>query len=187
MTMNIEQALRQANAGEPGANDELFELVYDELRRIARQQLKKENSGHTLQATALANEVWLKLIGNPDRPPTWNDRKHFFAVAAKAMQRILVDAARIRSRKKRGGKLHRGVLSEKEVQANARDTKLVELDEALQLLEQHSPTRAELVRLRYFVGMTNAEAANHLGISTATAERYFAFARAFLRDQIEDR
>ena len=183
--MNIEKALIQANNGNPGASDSLFELVYDELRRIARQQLQKENRGHTLQATALANEAWLKLVGGKTCRANWKDRKHFFSVAAKAMQRILVDAARIRNRQKRNGNVQRALLSENEIQANSRDSILVELDEALQLLEQRAPVKAELVRLRYFVGLTNAEASHHLGISTATAERYFAFARAFLRDQIE--
>jgi RNA polymerase sigma factor (TIGR02999 family) len=162
---------------------ELLPLVYDELRRLAAQRLSHEAPGQTLQATALVHEVYLRLAGNdPERP--WDGRGHFFAAAAEAMRRILVDNARRRRRLKRGGDHARVALDQAELAAPETDLDLLALDEALERLEQNDPIKAQLVQLRVFAGLTNAQAAEILGLSTSTTDRYWAYARAWLRVEI---
>jgi RNA polymerase sigma factor (TIGR02999 family) len=165
---------------------ELLPLVYDELRRLAGQRLAKEAPGQTLQATALVHEVYLRLAGgDPDRP--WDGRSHFFAAAAQAMRRILVENARRRHRLKRGCDRARVDLDAAAPAAPAADSDLLALDLALQRLASHDPVKAELVQLRVFAGLTVVQAAEVLGLSTSTADRYWAYARAWLRVEIAGR
>jgi RNA polymerase sigma factor (TIGR02999 family) len=172
--------------GEPRPARELLPLVYDELRRLAAQRLAKEVPGQTLQATALVHEAYLRLVGvDPDRP--WDGRGHFFAAAAEAMRRILVENARRRHRLKRGGDRERVDLGAAEPAAPETDDDLLALDEALERLALKDKTKAELVQLRVFAGLTLAQAAEVLGLSTSTADRYWAYARAWLRIEIAGR
>ena len=182
--LDLDQILKATEAGDRQAASQLFGLVYDELRQLANRQLSREASGITLQATALVNEVWLKLIGN-NRNPKWHSRNHFLLAAANAMRRILVDAARARKRKKRGGDRRIRVAFHEEMLVDSTDEQLLTLNEALDELSLVDPVKASLVKLRYFAGLTNAEAAGQLAISTATAERYWVFARAWLRRKME--
>jgi RNA polymerase sigma factor (TIGR02999 family) len=169
--------------GEPRPARELLPLVYDELRRLAAQRLAREVPGQTLQATALVHEAYLRLVGSqPDRP--WDGRGHFFAAAAEAMRRILVENARRRHRAKRGGNRARVDLDKAEPTAPETDDDLLALDEALERLAKKEPIKAELVQLRVFAGLTVAQAAEILELSTATADRYWAYARAWLRVEI---
>jgi RNA polymerase sigma factor (TIGR02999 family) len=172
--------------GEPRPARELLPLVYDELRRLAAQRLAREVPGQTLQATALVHEAYLRLVGvDPERP--WDGRGHFFAAAAEAMRRILVENARRRHRLKRGGDRARVDLGEDEPAAPETDDDLLALDEALERLALKDKTKAELVQLRVFAGLTLAQSAEVLGLSTSTADRYWAYARAWLRIEIEGR
>src|SRR5262249_54300978 len=163
--------------GDPSAAEQLLPLVYDELRRLAAQRLAGEGPGHTLQPTALVHEAYLKLVG-PGPQPLWNDRVHFFAAAAEAMRRILIDHARRKHRARRGGGMRRIEMEDlDDVELVARDgdaDELLALDEALARLAAADPRRAELVRLRYFAGLTLEQAAELLGISRATANRHWA-------------
>ena len=165
---------------------ELLPLVYDELRRLAAQRLAREAPGQTLQATALVHEAYLRLVGvDPDRP--WDGRGHFFAAAAESMRRILVENARRRHRLKRGGNRARVDLDAAAPAAPETDDDLLALDEALERLAQKDPVKAELVQLRVFAGLTLAQAAEILGLSTSSADRYWAYARAWLRVEIAGR
>ena len=169
--------------GESRPARELLPLVYDELRRLAAQRLAREAPGQTLQATALVHEAYLRLVGvDPDRP--WDGRGHFFAAAAEAMRRILVENARRRGRLKRGGGRSRVNLDAAQPAAPETDDDLLALDEALERLAEKDRVKAELVQLRVFAGVTLAEAAEILGLSTSTADRYWAYARAWLRVEI---
>jgi RNA polymerase sigma factor (TIGR02999 family) len=161
------------------AAEQLLPLVYDELRKLAARQLAQDQPGHTLQATALVHEAYLRLV-DTEKPQHWNSRGHFFAAAAEAMRRILVDAARTRKAQKRGGLYRRIELEDAEFPAQEEDQKLLALDEALAKLGAQQPSKALLVNLRYFGGLSIREAAAALGISTATADRYWAYARAWL-------
>jgi RNA polymerase sigma factor (TIGR02999 family) len=162
---------------------ELLPMVYDELRRLAAQRMARESPGQTLQATALVHEAYLRLVGgDPDRP--WDGRGHFFAAAAEAMRRILVENARRRHRLKRGGHRGRVDLDAAQPAAPETDDDLLALDEALEKLAARDPVKAQLVQLRVFAGLTLAEAAEILGLSTSTADRYWAYARAWLRVEI---
>ncbi len=173
-------------AGEPKPARELLPLVYDELRRLAAQRLAREAPGQTLQATALVHEAYLRLIGgDPDRP--WDGRGHFFAAAAEAMRRILVENARRRHQLKRGGDRARVDLDKAEPAAPETDDDLLALDQALARFATNEPIKAELVQLRVFAGLTNAQAAEILGLSISTADRYWAYARAWLRVEIAGR
>ncbi|MEO1618013.1 MAG: sigma-70 family RNA polymerase sigma factor [Planctomycetota bacterium] len=176
--------LAQIESGDREASDRLFSLVYDELRELATAQMRQESVSHTLQSTALVHEAWLKLIGNRNSSD-WKNRGHFFAAASQAMRRILVDAARTRQRKKRGGDLRRQELFADDLETQS-DEELLALNEALEQLQQEDSIKAELVNLRYFGGFTNKQAAAQLGISTATAERYWTFARAWLRSRMSE-
>jgi RNA polymerase sigma factor (TIGR02999 family) len=172
--------------GEPKPARDLLPLVYDELRRLAAQRLAREAPGQTLQATALVHEAYLRLVGaDPDRQ--WNGRGHFFGAAAQAMRRILVENARRRSRVKRGGDRARVDLNAAEPAVPQTDQDLLALDEALELLALKDPVKAELVGLRVFAGLTLAEVAEILGLSSSTADRYWAYARAWLRVEIAGR
>ncbi len=172
--------------GEPRAADELFPLVYDELRRQAAAQLACEAPGQTLSATALVHEAYLRLVGgDPDKD--WDGRRHFFAAAAEAMRRILIDAARRKRSVRHGGGLHRRPLEENEMglATPQPDDRLLALDEALTRLTQVDAAKAELVRLRIYAGLTLEEAATTLGLSRASAARHWAYARAWLYNAIE--
>ena len=173
-------------SGKPKPARELLPLVYDELRRLAAQRLAREAPGQTLQATALVHEAYLRLIGgDPDRP--WDGRGHFFAAAAEAMRRILVENARRRHQLKRGGDRARVDLDKAEPAAPETDDDLLALDDALERFAKNEPIKAELVQLRVFAGLTNAQAAEILGLSISTADRYWAYARAWLRVEIAGR
>jgi RNA polymerase sigma factor (TIGR02999 family) len=169
--------------GEGHAAEQLLPLVYGELRRLAAQQLAQEKPGQTLQPTALVHEAYLRLVGKGDRPH-WDGRGHFFAAAAEAMRRILVENARRKHRLKRGGGRQRLDLRLLEAVADAPAEDLLALDEALGLLAAEDAQKAELVQLRYFAGLSVEEAARCLGISRATAARYWSYARAWLYDRL---
>jgi RNA polymerase sigma factor (TIGR02999 family) len=181
----VTQILSAIERGDPQAAEQLLPLVYDELRRLAASKLAREGPGHTLQPTALVHEAYLKLVGPGPQPP-WNGRVHFFAAAAEAMRRTLVDHARRKRRARRGGGMKRVELLDLNdvelVAGGGGADELLALDEALARLAAADPRRAELVRLRYFAGLTLEQAAELLGISRATADRHWAFARAWLYD-----
>jgi RNA polymerase sigma factor (TIGR02999 family) len=170
--------------GDPKAAEQLLPLVYDELRNLAAQKLAQEKPGHTLQATALVHEAYLRLVGQQDAE-SWESRGHFFAAAAEAMRRILVENARRKGRLKRGGNWARQ-FEEPDVIAPGRPEHILALDEGLERLTATSPQAAQLVKLRFFAGCTNAEAASLLGISPRKADQVWAYARAWLREEIGD-
>lgn len=172
--------------GEPGAADRLLPLVYDELRALAAARLARERPGQTLDATALVHEAYLRLVGASDARP-WDGQGHFFAAAAEAMRRILVENARRKARVRHGGELRRVELDAWFPPAGPLpDDDLLAVNEALDRLAALDPRRAELVKLRFFAGLTMPQAAAALGVSLATAERYWAFARAWLFAELRD-
>jgi RNA polymerase sigma factor (TIGR02999 family) len=175
--------LNAMGQGDQQAASQLLPLVYSELRRLAAQRLAHEAAGQTLQPTALVHEAYLRLIGNGDEP-RWDGRGHFFAAAAEAMRRILVEIARSKQRVKRSGKRQKLNLGQIDAVAAAPSDELLALDEALNLLASEDAKKAELVKLRYFAGMSVDEAARCLGISRATADRYWSYARAWLYDRL---
>ena len=179
----VTRILSAIEQGDPSAAAQLLPLVYDELRQLAAQKLAQEKPGQTLQATALVHEAYLRLVGSDPEQP-WDSRGHFFAAAAEAIRRILINHARDRGRQKRGGRRQRVDLDHLAVADQATDDEVLALDEALQRLEQHNPPCAELVKLRFFTGLTMDEAATALGIAVRTAHRYWAFARAWLYDAL---
>jgi RNA polymerase sigma factor (TIGR02999 family) len=169
--------------GDPRAASELLPLVYDELRRLAAQRLAQEKPGQTLQATALVHEAYLRLVGdNPQQP--WNSRGHFFAAAAEAMRRILVDQARRRHAAKRGGQAGREELQEALIAAPEPAEDVLAVSDALEQLATIDPAAAQLVRLRFFAGLTMSEAAEVLGMSVRSAHDLWAYARSWLRRQM---
>jgi RNA polymerase sigma factor (TIGR02999 family) len=176
---NILEAIQR---GDTDAADQLMPLVYDELRRLAGAKMAHEAPGQTLQPTALVHEAWLRLIGNES--PRWENRAHFFGAAAEAMRRILIDNARRKRALRHGGGQQRIPLEDVDPAAAAQDDELLAVHEALDKLAAQDKVKAELVKLRYFVGMTIAEAAEVLGISEPTAKRYWAYARAWLYREI---
>lgn len=179
----VTQLLLRIDAGDGGAAAELLPVVYEELRRLAGVQLAHEAVGHTLQATALVHEAYLRLVGGAN-PALWDHRGHFFAAAAESMRRILVDSARRRNALKRGGGLRRELLAEPTIVLSEPIEDLEALDVALTALAVLAPEKAKLVELRYFAGLTIEEAAAAQGISVATAKRYWAYARAWLFQRI---
>ncbi len=160
------------------ASEDLLPLVYDELRRIAASRMALENAGHTLQPTALVHEAWLELVGEGDR--TWKNRAHFFGAAADAMRRILVHHARHKSRLKRGGGQVRVTLENLELPGPTPDEDVLRINDALEKLEQEDPEQARIVVLKFFGGLTNEEAAEHLGVSERTVYRQWVCAKARL-------
>jgi RNA polymerase sigma factor (TIGR02999 family) len=180
---DVTRLLTAAEAGDQRAAAELLPLVYDELRKLAAARLAREKPGQTLQPTALVHEAYLRLVGG-QAAVAWNGRGHFFAAAAEAMRRILIAGARRRQARKRGGGLERLDLDGVELVGPEPCEKLLALDGALDRLSRSDPVKAQVVKLRYFAGLTNQEAASALGISTATAERYWAYARAWLQTEI---
>lgn len=161
-------------------SDALLPLVYEELRRLAQVQMNNEQPGQTLQATALVHEAFIRLVG--DTRPTWQNRRHFFGAAARSMQRILVEQARRKQRLKHGGQFQQAHLSDMDIVAEniGSNDDLLAIDDALKEFTDEEPQKAELVRLRYFAGLTEEEAAQALDISRATASRWWTFARAWL-------
>jgi RNA polymerase sigma factor (TIGR02999 family) len=176
---HVTRILSAIEAGDPKAAGELLPLVYDELRKLAAARLAGEKAGQTLQATALVHEAYLRLVGDT-RPQGWDGRGHFFAAAAEAMRRILVEQARRKGRVRHGGGQRRIDLDERNLAAVSPGDDLLAIDEALTRLAELDSRRAELVKLRFFAGLTMPEAAVALGISLATAERQWAFARTWL-------
>lgn len=175
---DVTRILAAIEQGDAQAADQLLPLVYDELRKLAARRLAQEKPGQTLQATALVHEAYLSLVGAQDSG--WNGRGHFFAAAAEAMRRILVEAARRKRRMKRGGDWRRIDLEEACPIIPPPHVDLIALDEALSRLAARDPMRADLVKLRFFAGLTMPEAARALGISLATAERHWVFVRTWL-------
>ena len=171
------------NAGDPKAADGLLVLVYDELRRLAASKLAHEAPGQTLQPTALVHEVWLRLVG--ERNTSFKDREHFFRASAEAMRRILIDRARRKHTQRHGGEYQRVDLDGFDLAAPAADQQLLAVNEALDKLALEHPVQAELVKLRYFAGLTNEEISEVLGISVSTVKNYWTFSRAWLLNEIE--
>jgi RNA polymerase sigma factor (TIGR02999 family) len=180
---DVTRILNAIEAGDPHAAAQLLPLVYDELRQLAAAQLAGEKPGQTLVATALVHEAYLRLVG--DQP--FADRRHFFHVAAEAMRRIVIDRARRKRRTKHGGQRERVPLSDVEMAAEAPAEQLLALDEALDRFAAKDPIKAELVKLRYFAGLSEEEAAAALGISRATASRYWTYARAWLINALDEK
>jgi RNA polymerase sigma factor (TIGR02999 family) len=187
---NVTRLLEAIQAGEPQAAEQLLPLVYDELRQLARAKLGQERPGHTLQATALVHEAYVRLVGGQEsgvagqESVNWDGRGHFFAAAAEAMRRILVESARRKRRLKRGGDLEREPLDEGAIAVPEIDGDLIELDAALEKLAAKDHRKAELVKLRYFAGLTIEQAADALDVSTTTAQRDWTYARAWLFREI---
>jgi len=175
---DVTHILNAIERGDPRAAAELLPLVYDELRKLAAARLADERPGQTLQPTALVHEAYVRLVGG-GQPDGWNGRGHFFAAAAEAMRRILVEAARRKKTLKRGGDCPRVDLEEVAVPEDRAD-ELLSVNEALDELEREDPVKATLVKLRYFTGLTLQEAADALGVSRATADRYWGYAKAWL-------
>jgi RNA polymerase sigma factor (TIGR02999 family) len=176
---DVTSILSAIEQGEPHAAEQLLPLVYEELRKLAAQKLAQEKPGQTLQATALVHEAYLRLVDG-DRAQHWNSRRHFFAAAAEAMRRILINRARDRGRRKRGGGWRRLRLEHIDISLAEPPDELLDLNDALDKLAQEDPACAELVKLRFFAGLTLDEAAEMLGVVRRTADRYWAFARSWL-------
>jgi len=177
--------LAAVEQGDARAADHLLDLVYEELRRLATYKIAQEAPGQTLQPTALVHEAWLKLVGAGER--RFENRAHFFAVAAEAMRRILIDRARRRRTQRHGGQYERVALYETGLAAPAEDEQLLAVDEALEELSREHPMQAQVVKLRYFGGMTNDEIAQALDLSVSTVKNYWVFARAWLFNTIRNR
>jgi RNA polymerase sigma factor (TIGR02999 family) len=169
--------------GDPTAADKLLELLYDELRRLAAGKMAREAPGQTLQPTALVHEAWLRLVSSKN--PAFENRAHFFSAAAEAMRRILIDRARRKLRIRHGGKLERVEMDEQEIAAPGDDSQILAVHEALDRLAKAHPVQAEVVKLRYFAGMTNEETAEALEISVATVKNYWTFARTWIFNEIK--
>lgn len=177
--------LAAVEQGDPRASEQLLDLIYGELRRLAAYKMAQEAPGQTLQPTALVHEAWLKLVGNGGQP--FKNRAHFFAAAAEAMRRILIDRARRRQTMRHGGHHERVDIDECHLAAPDDDDQLLAVNDALETLERHHPVQAQVVKLRYFGGMTNEETAHALDVSVATVKNYWTFARAWLFDAIRAR
>jgi RNA polymerase sigma factor (TIGR02999 family) len=186
---DISKILDRIQNGEPLAAERLLPLVYDELRKLAAARLAKEAPGHTLDATALVHEAYVRLVASPLRAlgeeRRWDNRGHFFAAAATAMRRILIERARRKQRAVHGGGRQRRELHPDLVAASAPNEDLLALDVALRKFAQRDPVKAKLVELRYFAGLTGDQAAQMLGISPKTADRYWVYARAWIRREME--
>ncbi|MBS0260663.1 MAG: sigma-70 family RNA polymerase sigma factor [Planctomycetes bacterium] len=183
-SQNVSQILQQVEAGDAHAAAKLLPLVYDELRRLAANKLEHEQPGQTLQATALVHEAWLRLV-DVEYVQHWSSRRHFFGAAAEAMRRILVDRARQKNRQKHGADWQRITLPLEEISVTPGDPFLEALDDALLRFEQVDATACELVKLRYFAGLSLQDAGEALGLASRTADRLWAYAKAWLRREIE--
>jgi RNA polymerase sigma factor (TIGR02999 family) len=179
----VTRILSAVDQGDPRAAEQLLPLVYDELRKLAAARMADEDPGQTLQATALVHEAYLRLVGG-EEPRDWNGRGHFFAAAAEAMRRILVEAARRKQRERHGGGRRRLTLDGLDVAVESPGEHLLALSEALDLLAAANPRAAELIKLRYFAGLTGREAAAALDISPRKADQVWAYARAWLLDRL---
>jgi RNA polymerase sigma factor (TIGR02999 family) len=177
------QQPQQNESRDPQSASELLPLVYEELRKLARQKMSREKPGQTLQATALVHEAWLRLGG--DQQPAWQNQTHFFAAAAEAMRRILIDRARRRGALRRGGRIEKVDLDSIQLAAEADDDQLLAISAALDQLAKHDPAKAELVKLRFFAGLKIPEAARMLDLSPTTAKRHWAYARAWLYRELK--
>jgi RNA polymerase sigma factor (TIGR02999 family) len=177
--------LSAAANGDPSATQELFPLVYDELKALARKRVAREKTGHSLNATALVHEAYMRLVGS-DGGPCWQNRGHFFAAAAEAMRRILVESARRKSRVKHGGELQHIELTNVDVEMRAQPEMVLAINDALEKFAKEDALSAELVKLRYFAGLSVEEAGNALSLSRADAYRHWKFARAWLQCELSD-
>jgi RNA polymerase sigma factor (TIGR02999 family) len=182
---DVTQILSAIERGDPHAAEQLLPLVYDELRRLAAQKLAQEKPGQTLQATALVHEAYLRLV-DVEKAQQWNSRGHFFAAAAEAMRRILVDQARRKRRPKHGGDRQRVELDEACSLADDGAEQVLLVNDAVDKLAQESPDKAAFVKLRFFAGLSAQEAAEALGISRATADRYWSYAKVFIYCALQD-
>ena len=180
---DVTQILSKIEQGDPSAAEQLLPLVYDELRKLAAAKMAQENPGQTLQSTALVHEAYLRLLGG-DVEKKWDSRGHFFAAAAEAMRRILINRARDRRRLKRGGDRRRINLDDVSLAMDTPPEDLLEIDEAIEELAADDPVGADLVKLRFFAGLTLREAAESLGVARRTADRHWAYARAWLVDRL---
>ena len=184
----VTRILSAIEQGDPHAAEQLLPLVYDELRKLAAAKLAQEKPDQTLQATALVHEAYIRLVEPSERrgssPPEWHSRGHFFAAAAEAMRRILIDRAREKGREKRGGKLQRLDIDDIALASKITPDQLLTVDEALGKLAQDDPMAAQVVKLRYFAGLTVDEAGQALGVSTTTAYRHWNYARAWLHAEL---
>lgn len=180
----ITHVLQAIGRGEGEPAEELLPLVYEELRRHARMRMAQEAPGHTLQPTALVHEAWLRMFGDGDR--CWQNRAHFFGAAAEAMRRILIEAARKKSRLKRGGDQVRVGMEQLDLAATTPEEKVLMIDDALARLREQDPEKAQVVVLKFFGGLTNAEAAENLGVTERTVERHWAYAKAWLFQSIRE-
>ncbi len=181
---DVTRILSQIESGDPTAADELFPLVYDELRKLATAKLAHEKPGQTLQATALVHEAYLRLVDVKKARP-WDSRGHFFAAAAEAMRRILINRARAKNQLKRGGGYQRVNFDQIEMALDAPPEDLLAVDEAITQLAAEDSTGAELVKLRFFAGLTLREAAEAMGVPRRTADRHWAYARAWLVERLD--
>jgi len=180
---DVTRILERAQAGDSQAADELLPLVYTELRKLAAAKMANEAAGHTLQPTALVHEAWLRLVGEANQK--WNGRPHFFGAASEAMRRILIENARRKRAARHGGGQARLDINDIEIAGVAKNDELLAVNEALEKLAARDKQKAELVKLRYFVGLTTEEAAEVLGVSVPTADRWWNFSRAWLFEEIE--
>lgn len=181
---DVTRILAAIEQGDARAADELLPVVYEELRRLAAAKMSQEPPGHTLQATALVHEAYIRLVGSQDQD--WSGRTHFFAAAAEAMRRILIDNARRKQRLKRGGGRQKIGLTDAEPAIEGPSEDLIALDEALVRLAEMDKTKADLVKLRYFAGLTLEQAASVLNLPERTAKRYWAHARAWLHREVTE-
>ncbi len=177
---NVTRILSQIESGDPAAAEQLLPLVYEELRKLAAARLAQEKPGQTLQATALVHDAYLRLVGDGERDQSWDNRGHFFAAAAEAMRRILVENARRKGSLKRGEGFIRQPLDELEIEAPESRYDVLALDDALRQLAAADVQAAELVKLRFFAGLTAEQAASALGVSARTADRIWGYARAYM-------
>jgi RNA polymerase sigma factor (TIGR02999 family) len=180
---DVTHILQRVEQGDSRAADQLLPLVYNELRRLAAHKMAKESPGQTLQPTALVHEAWLRVVG--DGNPKWNGRAHFFGAAAEAMRRILIENARRKHAIRHGGGKAKIDIDLIEIAAPGKDDELLAVSDALEKFAAQDKRKAELVKLRYFVGLTTAEAAEVLGISVPTADRWWNFSRAWLFEEIQ--
>ena len=179
---DVTRILNAIEQGDARAADELLPLIYEELRHLAAQKMSRERPGQTLQATALVHEAYIRLVGAQDQD--WKGRTHFFAAAAEAMRRILIENARRKGRLKHGGGQHKAELHTPDLAIEGPSDDLIALDEAITKLSKEEPIVANLVKMRYFAGLTLEQSAEILGIARRTADRYWAYARAWLHKEI---